>query len=148
MKKFLSVALALVMFALCTVPCFAESQSMTISTTGVVAYELSYPADIEIPWLTKSMGIGEIRAVLLNIEPNKAVTVSVSSANNYKLANNADASKTIAYDLSGVDDIKFLPGDFGKSYGLNVSVADSQWKQASSGKHTDLLTFTAEYVNA
>ncbi len=148
MKKILSVVLAFVLLSLCVVPCFAESQSMTISTTGIVAYELSYPADIEIPWLTRTMGIGEIRAVLLSIEPRKAVTVSVSSANNYKLANNADASKTIAYTLSGIDDIKFLPGDYGKSYGLSVSVTDSQWKQASAGKHTDLLTFTAEYVDA
>ncbi len=148
MKKILSVVLAITLLAFCVVPCFAESQSMTISTTGIVAYELSYPADIEIPWLTRTMEIGEVQAVLLNIEPSKAVTVSVSSAYNYKLANNADASRTIAYNLSGADDIKFLPGDFGKSYGLSVSVADSQWQQAASGKHSDLLTFTAEYVDA
>ncbi len=148
MKKILSVVLALVLLLLCTVPCFAETQSMTISTVGVVAYELSYPADIEIPWLTKTMEIGEIQAVLLNIEPSKAIKVSVSSAYNFKLANDKDASKTIAYNLYGIDDIKFLPGDFGKSYNLSVSVADSQWQQAASGKHSDLLTFTAEYVNA
>ncbi len=148
MRKFLSVALAVVLLALCTVPCFAETQSMTISTTGVVAYELSYPADIEIPWQTKAMGIGEVRAVLLNIEPGKAVTVSVSSAHNYKLANELDASKTIAYNLLGADDIKFLPGEFGKAFELSVSVAEAQWHMAASGKHSDLLTFTAEYVNA
>ncbi len=148
MKKILSVVLVIVMLILCAVPCIAETQSMTISTVGVVAYELSYPADIEIPWLTEHMEIGEIQAVLLNIEPRKAVKVSVSSAYNYKLANELDASKTIAYTLSGADDIKFLPGDFGKSYGLSVSVADSQWSQAASGKHSDLLTFTADYINA
>lgn len=148
MKKILSVVLALVMLLLCTVVCFAESQSMTISTVGVVAYELSYPADIEIPWMTRSMGIGNVTAVLLNIEPTKMVKVSVSSAYNYKLANDKDATKTIAYSLYGVDDVKFLPGDFGKSYNLSVSVADSQWQQAASGKHSDLLTFTAEYVDA
>lgn len=148
MKKILSVVLALVLLLLCTFVCFAESQSMTISTVGVVAYELSYPADIEIPWKTKSMGIGRVTAVLLNIEPSKAVTVSVSSAYDYKLANDNDASKTIAYSLYGADGIKFLPGDYGKSFDLSVSVADSQWQQAASGKHSDLLTFTAEYVDA
>ncbi len=148
MKKVLSVVLALVLLLLCTVPCFAESQSMVISTVGVVTYELSYPADIEIPWMTKSMGIGQVTAVLLNIEPSKAVSVSVSSAYDYKLTNELDASKTIAYNLYGTDDIKFLSGDFGKSFDLSVSVEDNQWKQAASGKHSDLLTFTVEYVDA
>ncbi len=148
MKKVLSVVLALVLLLLCTVPCFAESQSMVISTVGVVAYELSYPADIEIPWKTESMGIGQVTAVLLNIEPSKAVSVSVSSAYNYNLTNELDASKTIAYNLYGTDDIKFLSGDFGKSFDLSVSVEDNQWQQAASGKHSDLLTFTVEYVDA
>ena len=148
MKKVLSVVLALVLLLLCTVPCFAEAQSMVISTVGVVAYELSYPADIEIPWKTESMGIGQVTAVLLNIEPSKAVSVSVSSAYNYKLTNELDASKTIAYNLYGTDDIKFLSGDFGKSFDLSVSVEDNQWQQAASGKHSDLLTFTVEYVDA
>ena len=148
MKKVLSVVLALVLLLLCTVTCFAETQSMTISTVGVVAYELSYPADIEIPWKTQSMGIGQVTAVLLNIEPSKAVTVSVTSAYNYKLANELDTTKTIAYNLYGANGIKFLPGDFGKSFDLSVSVADSQWQRASSGKHSDFLTFTAEYVDA
>ena len=121
---------------------------MVISTVGVVAYELSYPADIEIPWKTESMGIGQVTAVLLNIEPSKAVSVSVSSAYNYKLTNELDASKTIAYNLYGTDDIKFLSGDFGKSFDLSVSVEDNQWQQAASGKHSDLLTFTVEYVDA
>ena len=148
MKKVLSVVLALVLLLLCTVPCFAESQSMVISTVGVVAYELSYPADIEIPWKTESMGIGQVTAVLLNIEPSKAVSVMVSSAYNYKLTNELDASKTIAYNLYGTEDIKFLSGDFGKSFDLSVSVEDDQWQQAASGKHSDLLTFTVEYVDA
>lgn len=148
MKKVLSAVLALVLLLLCIVPCFAESQSMVISTVGVVAYELSYPADIEIPWKTESMGIGQVTAVLLNIEPSKAVSVMVSSAYNYKLTNELDASKTIAYNLYGTEDIKFLSGDFGKSFDLSVSVEDDQWQQAASGKHSDLLTFTVEYVDA
>ena len=121
---------------------------MTISTVGEVIYEISYPADIVIPWQTNTMGIGRVTAVILNIEPSKVVTVSVSSAYNYKLVNDDDVTKTIAYKLYGGDGIKFLPGDYGKSYDLSVSVADSQWQQAASGKHSDLLTFTAEYVNA
>lgn len=148
MRKLLSVALALLILTLCVVPAFAESQSMVISTKGVVAYEISYPADIEIPWLTKSMGIGEVRAILLNLEPSKMVKVDVTSTNNYKLVNDADATKSIAYSLSGDDNIEFLPGDYGKAYSLAVAVTDAQWNQASAGGHHDILTFTAEYVDA
>lgn len=148
MKKTLSVVLALVLLLLCTVMCSAENQSMTISTVGEVAYEISYPADIVIPWKAKTMPIGFVTAVLLNIEPAKAVEVSVSSANGYELVNTLDATKSIKYELYGADDIRFLPGDFARSYILSVSVTDEQWKQAVSGEHSDLLTFTADYVDA
>lgn len=148
MKKLLSVVLALMIFTLCVMPVFAESQSMAISTEGEAGYELSYPADVEIPWETKSMGIGEIRAVVLNIEPSKAVKVGVSSANDYKLVNEQAINQTIAYTLSGDENIVFLPGDYGKAFGLSVEIEEEQWNKAASGKHSDFLTFTAEYTEA
>lgn len=148
MRKILSVVLAVAILSLCVVPGFAESQSMTISTVGEVAYEISYPADIVIPWLTSEMELGNVQAVLLNIEPSKAVKVGVSSTNNYKLVNENAANKTIAYTLSGDDNIVFLPGDYGKAYTLSVSVKEAQWNQAAAGKHSDILSFTAEYADA
>lgn len=148
MKKILSVVLALVLLLLCTVVCSAEDQSMTISTVGEVAYEISYPADIQIPWKINFMGIGFVTAVLLNIEPSKVVEVSVSSAYDYNLAHDDDASKTIAYQLYGAENIRFLPGSLVRTYGLFVRIEDSQWEQADPGQHSDLLTFTAEYVDA
>ncbi len=148
MKKTLSVVLALVLLLLCTVPCFAEDQSMTISTVGVVAYEISYPADIKIPWDVNTMGIGFVTAVLLNLEPSKVVKVSVSSAYDYNLVNETDATKMIKYQLNGADDIEFLPGNFARTYPLSVNIADEQWRQAAPGVHSDLLTFTADYVDA
>ena len=99
-------------------------------------------------WFPVLLGIGIAIYFSLNIEPSKAVSVMVSSAYNYKLTNELDASKTIAYNLYGTEDIKFLSGDFGKSFDLSVSVEDDQWQQAASGKHSDLLTFTVEYVDA
>ncbi len=148
MNKLLSVVLALMMLTLCVVPVVAETQSMAISTEGEAAYELSYPADVEIPWGTETMGIGEIRAVLLNIEPSKAVKVGVSSANDYKLVNEQAINQTIAYTLSGDENIVFLPGDYGKAFGLSVEIEEEQWNKAASGKHSDFLTFTAEYTEA
>lgn len=137
-----------VLLALCIIPAFAAGQSMEISTkTDKVEYELSFPADIEIPWQTATSVIGEVVATKMLIEPGKKVAVSVASQNNYKLLNTEDASKSIEYTLV-YDDISFLPGDYGESFALTVEVEDDQWLSAASGKHSDILTFTAEYTDA
>ena len=148
MKKFFSVGLAIVMLILCVTPVLAGSQSMEISTSADRAeYELTYPADIEIPWQTTAMDIGEVTATKMLIEPGKMVKVSVSSQNEFKLVNEKDGEKTIAYSLLS-DDISFFPGDYGESFTLSVEVEDDEWFHAASGKHSDILTFTAEYTDA
>ncbi len=148
MKKIFSAGLAVVMFILCITPVFAESQSMEISTKADRAeYELSYPADIEIPWQTTAMGIGEVKAEKMLIEPGKMVAVSISSHNDFNLVNEADSTKAIAYSLLS-EDISFFPGDYGESFTLSVEVEDNEWLHAASGKHSDILTFTAEYTDA
>lgn len=148
MKKFFSVGLAIVMLMLCITPVFAGNQSMEISTKADRAeYELSYPADIEIPWQTTAMDIGEVTATKMLIEPDKMVKVSVSSQNEFKLVNEADSEKSIAYSLL-VGNISFFPGDYGESFTLSVEVEDDEWLYAASGKHSDILTFTAEYTDA
>ncbi|MBQ3523746.1 MAG: hypothetical protein IJA43_04745 [Clostridia bacterium] len=148
MKKFFSVGLAIVMLILCITPVLAGSQSMEISTSADRAeYELTYPADIEIPWQTTAMDIGEVTATKMLIEPGKMVKVSVSSQNEFKLVNEKDGEKTIAYSLLS-DDISFFPGDYGESFTLSVEVEDDEWLHAASGKHSDILTFTAEYTDA
>ena len=148
MKKFFSVGLAFVMLILCVTPVLAGSQSMEISTSADRAeYELTYPADIEIPWQTTAMDIGEVTATKMLIEPGKMVKVSVSSQNEFKLVNEKDGEKTIAYSLLS-DDISFFPGDYGESFTLSVEVEDDEWLYAASGKHSDILTFTAEYTDA
>lgn len=148
MKKIFSAGLAVVMLTLCVTPVFAGNQSMEISTKADRAeYELSYPADIEIPWQTTAMDIGEVTATKMLIEPDKMVKVSVSSQNEFKLVNEADSEKTIAYSLlSG--NISFFPGDYGESFTLSVEVEENEWLHAASGKHSDILTFTAEYTDA
>lgn len=148
MKKIFSAGLAVVMLMLCITPVFAGSQSMEISTKADRAeYELTYPADIEIPWQTTAMDIGEVTATKMLIEPDKMVKVSVSSQNEFKLVNEADSEKTIAYSLL-VGNISFFPGDYGESFTLSVEVEDDEWLYAASGKHSDILTFTAEYTDA
>lgn len=148
MKRIFSVGLAIVMVILCITPVLAGSQSMEISTKAERAeYELSYPADIEIPWQTTAMDIGEVTATKMLIEPGKKVVVSISSQNDYNLVNSIDSTKAIAYSLLN-EDISFFPGDYGESFTLSVEVEDNEWLRAASGKHSDILTFTAEYIDA
>lgn len=148
MKKFFSLGLAITMLLLSVIPAFAVSQSMEISTSSTAPeYELSFPADIEIPWQSTNTVIGQVKAEKMLIEPGKKVVVSVSSQNNYSLKNTVDSTKAIEYDLV-YDEISFLPGDYGESFSLNVKIEDSQWLYAASGRHSDILTFTAEYKDA
>ena len=93
------------------------------------------------------MDIGEVTATKMLIDPGKMVTVSISSQNDFKLANEKDGAKTIAYSLLH-EDISFFPGDYGESFTLSVEVEDEEWLRAASGKHSDILTFTAEYTDA
>lgn len=148
MKKFLSVVFALILVSVCVLPAFASS--MTISTGSGVTdeYQLAFPADTNIPWESSSYALGSVTATAMRLSPDKKVKVSVASANDYNLVSTASASSKIAYTLTGADAIVFFAGDYGKDCPLSVSIADAQWRQAASGEHTDVLTFTAELTNA
>ncbi len=148
MKKFLSVVFALILVSVCVLPAFADS--MTISTGSGVTdeYQLAFPADTNIPWESSSYALGSVTATVMRLSPDKKVKVSVASANDYNLVSTASASSKIAYTLTGADAIVFFAGDYGKDCPLSVSIADAQWRQAASGEHTDVLTFTAELTNA
>lgn len=147
MKKFISVGLVCVMLSLCTFCAFANS--MTISTsTDTDAYEITYPADTQIPWEASEQALGAVTAIKMLLSPGKTVVISVASANGFKLVNGTDASKTIAYTLTGADEMAFFPGDYGKSFPISVNVVESEWRQAAAGEFTDILTFTAEYKDA
>lgn len=148
MKKALSAYLAVLLLLLCVTSAFAADQSMEISTKPEVDYILSFPADVEIPWMTDTMGIGEVKAEKMLIAPSKTVKVSVISENDCKLVNSADSNRTIAYELSGHENIAFLPGDYGRAFPLAVTISQVQWLKAASGKHSDVLTFTIEYTDA
>lgn len=144
MKKIISVGLVCVMLSLCTFCAFADS--MTISTsTDTDVYELTYPADTQIPWEAPEYALGEVKATKMLLSPGKTVEISVKSQNGYNLVNLADAAEKIAYTLTGTDAIAFFPGDYGKSFQISANVAESEWRQAVAGEFTDILTFTAEY---
>lgn len=147
MKKILSVGMAVLMLALCTVTAFAKE--MKISThADQEMYEIVYPADTVIPWEAQSKELGLVTATKMLISPGKTVVITVTSENEFKMINSTDAANTIAYTLSGTDAIAFLPGEYGKSFPVSANVAESEWRQAAAGEFSDILTFTAECVEA
>lgn len=147
MKKILSVSLAVMMLSLCALSAFANQ--MTISTsTSEDAYEITYPADTQIPWEASEQVLGDVTATKMWLSPGKTVEISVASQNGYNLINRADAAAKIAYTLTGTDAIAFFPGDFGKSFPISANVTESEWRQAAAGEFSDILTFTAEYKDA
>lgn len=147
MKKILSVSLAVIILLLCAVTAFANSMTISTSTDEDV-YELTYPADTQIPWEAPEYALGEVKATKMLLSPGKTVEISVKSQNGYNLVNLADAAEKIAYTLTGTDAIAFFPGDYGKSFQISANVAESEWRQAAAGEFTDILTFTAEYKDA
>lgn len=150
MKKMICVGLAVVLLALCALPAFAEDVgSMQISTqSDQAAYEISIPADTVIPWEAAEQALGEVTASKLQLAYDHVVRVTVDSQNAFNLVNDADATKTIGYTLSGADAMVFAPGAIDTVYPLSVAVSEDQWAQAAAGRHADVLTFTAEYVAA
>lgn len=147
MKKVVTLALAVLLVVSCALPAFADS--MIISTQSSAAdYELSFPADTQIPWEQETTAIGEVKATKLLLDPGKVVAVEVESANSYALVNTQDAQKKIPYTLSGADSIVFTAGDIDKTFPLTVGVTDEAWRVAAAGEHTDTLTFVVEYKDA
>lgn len=147
MKKILSVGMAALMLVLCTVTAFAEEMKISTSADQEI-YEIVYPADTKIPWEAQNQELGAVTATKMLISPEKTVVITVTSENEFKMINSTDAANTIAYTLSGTDAIAFLPGDYGKSFPVSANVAESEWRQAAAGEFSDILTFTAECVDA
>lgn len=147
MKKILSVGMAALMLVLCTVTAFAEEMKISTSADQEI-YEIVYPADTKIPWEAQSQELGAVTATKMLISPEKTVVITVTSENEFKMINSTDAANTIAYTLSGTDAIAFLPGDYGKSFPVSANVTESEWRQAAAGEFSDILTFTAECVDA
>ena len=94
MKKTLSVLLAVLLLSLVTVPSFAAPAPATLNKENPVGsvkistgegkqdeYELSIPADTEIPWEATSCAIGKVTATKMWLSPGKTVKVAVSSLN-------------------------------------------------------------------
>lgn len=145
-KKRFCALISLVLFTLTLLgasACFADSSSVLVKTTGEVVYDFKIPASTTIPYGDSKTNIGSITPTVLSLESNGAVTVSVSSVNQFNMVNDEGNSK-INYTLTA-DDAIFALGDDNKQVPVDINVEKSQWLGASGGKHRDVLTFEFNY---
>lgn len=153
MKKMISVlvAVSVVLLSL-LLPVYAgtmnpanTSGSMKISTTRAEEIEISFPANVSIPWnTTGEYDIGEISAEKMVIAPDKKVVVTIDSQNNSKFVG---SNGNIPYVLGGADAVEFTEINDNSVFQLTVSVEQRDWDNANAGEYKDILTFTMEYVN-
>ncbi len=153
MKKFLSVLIAVTVVTLsCLLPVSAStltpeaaSGSMQITAERTEEIEVSYPADIFIPYGTEGdFSIGSIGASKMVIALDKKVTISVTSKNGNALL--SDGGK-IPYKLGGAEAIEFTEVNDADVFPLTVAVTQADWEAAPAGDFSDTLTFTLAYVN-
>jgi hypothetical protein len=153
MKKMISVLVAVSVVLLSfllpvhagTMNPTTTSGSMEISTTRVEEIEISFPANVSIPWNTTGQyDIGEISAEKMVIAPNKKVVVTITSQNNSKFVGD---NGNIPYVLGVADAVEFTELNDNSVFPLKVSVAQRDWDNANAGGYKDVLTFTMEYVN-
>lgn len=170
MKKIISIALILVMMMAVCVPAFAASEKNTISdktpekTKDVIvqtqtikedgtsgeSYSVKIPAKAEIPWGKESY------AADYDVESHLAYgkRLSVAVTCNGKMTLDEDATKTLAYTLSGT---KLFRASSPVVYNnaqtpavtqpLQINVTADAWARAIVGVYSGTLTFAVEVEN-
>lgn len=121
------------------------SGTTVIRTSCEPSYVVEIPADVQIPFGSVDTQIGVVRAKTMKIEANKAVYVTVESANNSVLADEQGDQPAIPYALSGAEEIVFDEVNDPTEFALNVHVDQSEWDAAYAGSYADTLTFTVSY---
>lgn len=163
MKKCATLALTGLLMLALLLPSFAAVTPTEVTTPGATAsveistradtasYTISFPADVKIPWEVNTQEIGNVVAKKLLLSPSSELVISVTSANDFKLIHEQDATKSIAYTLKVENEEKtsfrFGPGDLGKSVPLAVQIQNTEWNKAYAGKYADRLVFQIDYVN-
>lgn len=121
------------------------SGTTVVRTSCDPAYIVEIPADMQIPFGSVDTSLGVVSAKLMKIEANKAVYVTVESANGSALADDQGEQPAIPYGLSGAEEIVFDEVNDPTEFALNVHVEQSDWDAAYAGSYADTLTFTVNY---
>lgn len=165
MKKFLSIAVAVLMIAAICVPCFAATIDKTTpdgkgtaqvktdisAVTDNGTFVVTIPAEMPIPWNTANTDSSKnfTYSVESQLKTGKLVQVDVAQNNaNMTSASGATLAYTITGDITAVKTAGpvVAAGTFVKT--VTVNVAGTAWANAAIDEYSDTLTFTAQVVNA
>lgn len=165
MKKFLSIAVAVLMIAAICVPCFAATIDKTTpdgkgtaqvktdisAVTDNGTFVVTIPAEMPIPWNTANTDSSKdfTYSVESQLKTGKLIQVDVAQNNaNMKSASGATLAYTITGDITAVKTTASVvaAGTFVKT--VTVNVAGTAWANAAIDEYSDQLTFTAQIVDA
>ena len=133
MKKFIALAIAILMLTTLAVPAFAADSGTTqITYTVGDSYTLTVPSEITVAGTAAAIAVSEY-----NVVDAKQVKVTATSAGEWKL------NDTYAYVLN---ETEFTFDDNGSQ---NVSAAWDEGTVAptAAGTYTDTVTFTGSIVD-
>ncbi len=165
MKKFLSIAVAVLMIAAICVPCFAATIDKTTpegkgtaqvktdisAVTDNGTFVVTIPAEMPIPWNTANTDSSKdfTYSVESQLKTGKVIQVDVAQNNaNMTSASGATLAYTITGDITAVKTTTpvVAAGTFVKT--VTVNVAGAAWANAAIDEYSDTLTFTAQIVDA
>ena len=177
MRRILTIIIAVVILFSLTITAYAETEGSTTITTTVVSnpptWNLSIPADIDIPYQQEKTEIGEVQITDINNPDKHQGWVDIYlTYDNLKNGDNtilleidgAFFDSTINSDRtnqwksgekfpyirstgSKAHDHNAYFGDSNSSYPITItsSIQSGSWENAKPGTYSTTLTFTAQY---
>lgn len=157
MNKFLALVLALALALPLSVTAFAteinqdsdpKEADVEVTTTIQPTYTVTIPEDVQVTFNETSTDFGTIELTAAQIDPDHAVTVTLSASGTLK--NRADKTKTIAYTVNSADGV-FTSAKYqnkGDSTALTIDITQAAWDAAYAGTYSDTVTFTIAYEAA
>lgn len=163
MKKFIALAIAILMMAALAVPAFAAiteetpdgQGTVTVSYGATDAYTITIPTSITLGDKGVEGAAQVVSAAGVVLTAGKKLTVSVASANDWAVKNTAqDATETIAYTMTygngkteAEDDAVILEVESGNATGSVNMYFTRTGDAVVTATYEDTLTFTAAVEN-
>ena len=160
MKKILSIVLAVLMLASCSSMAFAvtitqetakpQEADVTVQTTLIGSdmpatgeYEITIPADTSIVWGSSDAAVMDY-TVKSQLALGAKLTVKVVASSD-KLVCAADTTKTLAYESTGLDEVKEY-GEINNNVVVPVTITVPDWTNVPVTEYATTLTYTVTYT--
>ena len=133
-----------------------------ITTEIAPSYIVTIPTDTSVAFLASSTDFGSVELTQAQLDPGKAVSVTVVSDG--ELNNASAADKIIPYVLtaqyipSAETEDEFAPFNAkdsdlvfdtaGEAFAMTIEITEDDWNAAATGSYSDTVTFNIAYTDA